>query len=229
MPEPWKPLTGLDELTEAQSAPAQQPQFSRAEYTQNTGIPSCKICGTAISHEYFQVNTQLVCPGCAEKVRGGQVADGHAAFAQAVLYGTGAAVVGLMVYAGFTIATHFYIGYVALAVGWMVGKAMMKGSNGVGGRRYQIAAVLLTYAAISLASVPIMIAEVAPAREVDWVSRIPELILYGIASPFLDVFTGVFGIIGLVILGVGMRYAWRITAARQLVVTGPHYLTGARV
>jgi hypothetical protein len=25
-----------------------------------------------------------------------------------------------------------------------------------------------------------------------------------------------------------MRYAWRITAARKLVVTGPHYLTGAR-
>jgi uncharacterized membrane protein YsdA (DUF1294 family) len=161
-------------------------------------------------------------------VQSGQVADGHAAFAQALVYGSGAAVVGLMVYAGFTIATHFYFGYVALAVGWMVGKAMMKGSNGVGGRRFQIAAVLLTYAAISLASVPIMIADVSPARDVDWMSRIPELILYGIASPFLEVFTGLFGIIGLVILGVGMRYAWRITAARKLVVTGPHYLTGAR-
>jgi hypothetical protein len=31
----------------------------------------------------------------------------------------------------------------------------MKGSNGVGGRRYQIAAILLTYAAVSMAAVPI--------------------------------------------------------------------------
>jgi hypothetical protein len=36
---------------------------------------------------------------------------------------------------------------------------MMKASNGVGGRRYQIAAVLLTYVAISMAEVPIAIAQ----------------------------------------------------------------------
>jgi hypothetical protein len=39
----------------------------------------------------------------------------------------------------------------------MVGTAMMKGSGGVGGRRYQIAAVLLTYAAVSMAAVPVWI------------------------------------------------------------------------
>jgi hypothetical protein len=39
----------------------------------------------------------------------------------------------------------------------MVGKAMMKGSNGHGGRRYQITAALLTYAAVSMAAIPIWI------------------------------------------------------------------------
>jgi hypothetical protein len=34
---------------------------------------------------------------------------------------------------------------------------MMKGSNGVGGRRYQVAAALLTYAAVSMAAIPIWI------------------------------------------------------------------------
>jgi hypothetical protein len=43
-------------------------------------------------------------------------------------------------------------------VGWLVGKAMMKGSNGMGGRRYQVAAVILTYFAISVAEIPIWIA-----------------------------------------------------------------------
>ena len=49
------------------------------------------------------------------------------------------------------------IGYVSLAVGWMVGTAMKRGSGGIGGRRYQITAALLTYAAVSMAAVPVWI------------------------------------------------------------------------
>ncbi|HEX3093336.1 MAG TPA: hypothetical protein VHW72_11970 [Candidatus Angelobacter sp.] len=63
----------------------------------------------------------------------------------------------MIFYAGFTIVTGIYIGYVSLAVGWLVGKAIMLGSKGIGGRRYQIAAVILTYAAVSIAAVPIWI------------------------------------------------------------------------
>jgi hypothetical protein len=74
-----------------------------------------------------------------------------------LLLGIGAAVLGLALYSTVAIVTGWTIGYVALAVGWLVGKAMIKGSNGVSGRRYQIAAVVLTYAAISLSSIPIII------------------------------------------------------------------------
>ena len=87
-------------------------------------------------------------------MRGGLATDSHAAFTRALLYGIGAAVLGMILYAVFEIATGLIVGYVSLAVGWMVGTAMMKGSNGVGGRRYQVAAVLLTYAAVSMAAVP---------------------------------------------------------------------------
>ncbi len=78
---------------------------------------------------------------------------------RALLYGVGAAVAGLILYATFAIATGIIIGYVARfpGVGWMIGTAMMKGSNGIGGRRYQITAVLLTYAAVSMAAVPVWI------------------------------------------------------------------------
>jgi hypothetical protein len=47
------------------------------------------------------------------------------------------------------------IGYLAIGVGYLVGKAMKLGSGGRGGRAYQIAAALLTYAAVSIAAVPI--------------------------------------------------------------------------
>jgi len=73
------------------------------------------------------------------------------------IHALGAAIAGLILYAAFEIMTGLIIGYVSLAVGWMVGKAMMKGSNGHGGRRYQIAAALLTYAAVSMAAIPIWI------------------------------------------------------------------------
>jgi hypothetical protein len=45
----------------------------------------------------------------------------------------------------------------------------------------------------------------------------PNLVLWGIASPFLELQYGVFGIIGLVILFVGLRIAWRVTAAKRRI------------
>jgi hypothetical protein len=111
------------------------------------------------------MNGAITCPSCAETMRGALAKDTHTAFTRALLYGIGAAVAGMILYATFEIATGIIIGYVSLAVGWMVGKAMMKGSNGVGGRRYQIAAVLLTYAAVSLAAVPVIIHYVRKHQE----------------------------------------------------------------
>lgn len=149
----------------------------------------------------------------------GTVADSHAAYVQALIYGTLAAAAGLAFYATFTIVTHFYFGYIALAVGWMVAKAMMAGSKGVGGLRYQVASALLTYAAISLASVPILIARQLQAGiPIDWSSQIGPLVLNGLLSPFLYLRYGFFGIIGLVILFVGIRIAVRMTKEKRVVL-----------
>jgi hypothetical protein len=65
----------------------------------------------------------------------------------------------MILYATFAIVTGWIIGYVSLAVGYIVGKAVMKGSGGIGGRRYQIAAVALTYAAVSVAAIPVAISQ----------------------------------------------------------------------
>jgi len=100
----------------------------------------------------------MACRVCALQASEGQPSDSHAAYARGLLLGIGAAIAGLVAYAAFTIATGWYIGYLALGVGWLVAKAMLKGSNNIGGRRYQIAAVLLTYTAISTAAIPIILA-----------------------------------------------------------------------
>jgi hypothetical protein len=177
--------------------------------------------------------------------------DTHSAFVRAIAFGIGAAILGMILYATFAIVTGIVIGYASLAVGWIVGKAMIQGSKGVGGRRYQIVAVLLTYAAVSTAAIPIWIhyagehkqakqttqkQAASPERDSDteqlqgtpsasrpnFVVAIGTLVGLGLASPFLELSQDPFGgIIGLVILLVGMRFAWRLTAARAPDVSGP--------
>jgi hypothetical protein len=141
----------------ASPSPSDTPQFTTAEYAHAPGTDRCRICGNPIAGEYYRVNLQMACAKCAAEARDGQPADSHAAFLRALLLGAAAAVLGLILYSTFAILTGLTIGYLALAVGWLVAKAMMKASNGVGGTRYQVTAVLLTYMAISLASVPVII------------------------------------------------------------------------
>jgi hypothetical protein len=199
------------------------PQFGTAEYVGSPGSDHCQFCHQPIAGSYYRVNNSMTCPACAETMRGELAKDGHAAYTRGLLYGIGAAIAGMILYATFEIVTGIIIGYASLAVGWLVGKAIMKGSNGVGGRRYQIAAVLLTYAAVSLAAVPVMIHYArkqpqqtqrqkleAEQRQLEAESgRNPtpgperprmnlgtvlgRLALFGLASPFLEVVGNPFG------------------------------------
>lgn len=230
------------------------PQFGTAEYIGKSGNDHCHFCHRPIAGQYYRANDSMACADCARQAHDELAKDTHAAYMRALAFGIGAAIVGLALYAAFTIVTGLAIGYVSLAVGWMVGKAMMKGSNGVGGRRYQITAVLLTYAAVSMAAIPIWLhyahehdqprneqqslqdeqrqleAEsgrpntqaVRPQVSVaTWLGRVA---LIGLASPFLEVWGGgvsLSWLIGLLILFVGMRFAWRITAGLPLKIYGP--------
>ncbi len=136
------------------------PQFGTAEYKNAPGTDICLSCKQAISGAYYRINGILACERCATQVQAQMPKDSHSAFVRGIIFGIGGAIVGLALYAAFGIITGLEIGYVALAVGWLVGTAIKKGSQGIGGRRYQIAAVALTYAAVSLAAIPMGIAQI---------------------------------------------------------------------
>ncbi len=198
------------------------PQFSTAEYPPQQ-IERCGLCGTPLASEYYRVHGRTACAGCASAAQNGQ-ANGqkNTAFTRALLFGIGAAAVGLVGYAAFTIATSFYIGYVALGVGYIVARAMKFGSGGFGGRPFQIVAVILTYLAIALAEIPIALWEFR--------TRIPagrmlvvgiRLLPVGLTSPIREMRDPIHGLINLVILFVGLRIAWRGTAAPSANVEGP--------
>jgi hypothetical protein len=205
------------------------PQFSTAEYAQQPTTERCRLCGTPLATEYYRVRGQTACASCAAAAQSGQSnPSGNAAFTRALLFGIGAAVVGLIGYSAFTIATSLYVGYVALGVGYIVAKAMKAGSGGLGGRPYQIAAVILTYLAIALAEIPIALWQFR--------ARIPSghllavairLLPIGVTSPIRDMRSPVHGLINLVILFVGLQIAWRGTAGASATVEGPFRLTPA--
>lgn len=199
---------------------SQTPQFATAEYSSGASNMTCAACRQPIGGSYFKIKGASVCAPCTEKIRAQVPRDSHAAFARALLFGIAGALVGLALYVVFAIATGLIIGYVSLAVGYIVGKAMRMGSGGVGGRRYQVVAVLLTYFAVSMSAVPIALGQ---ARHVTIsVSVAAQLALAGIASPILELRDPAHGVIGLIILFVGMRFAWRFTAAPTLNATGPY-------
>jgi len=135
--------------------PQQPPQFEKAEYLGQPGANSCAFCKQSISNQYYRIGGGMACPSCAMQIQRSTPVDSHGAFVRALLFGAGGAVLGLVLFAGVEIATGWIIGYVALAVGFIVAKAMQMGSGGVGGRRYQIAAALLTYASVSVAAIPV--------------------------------------------------------------------------
>jgi hypothetical protein len=230
----------------------QVPQFQTAEYQgQFTTDDSCCICKKPVAGSFYRINGAQACSPCSQRVLSARPRDTHAAFSRALLYGLGGAFLGLVLYALVGILLHLQIGYVSLAVGFLVGKAMMMGSRNIGGRRYQWTAVVLTYAAVSLSAIPIAIAQYAhdqpAAAQVQQASpastqatadapapvaqtakpgigkAIGMLLLLGLASPLLE-FTGnvASGAIGLIILLVGVQIAWRMTAGVVLpAIEGP--------
>jgi uncharacterized protein (DUF983 family) len=224
------------------------PQFGTAEYAGVAGTEHCQFCRQPIGRRYYRVNSAMACAACGERAQHELPKDGHALFVRGLIFGIGAAILGLILYATFEIATGLIIGYVSLAVGYIVGKGIKMGSRGAGGRKYQIAAVILTYAAVSLAAVPVVISQYMKMDKAQHSAQVQQpadsssdqpqtqppstarmglgpallqLTIMGLASPFLELQDPVHGFIGLIILLVGIRIAWRLAAGTETQIFGP--------
>jgi hypothetical protein len=149
----------------------------------------------------------------------GEPPASRAAFPKALAFGCVAAVVGSLGYAVISLS-GFMVSIVAIGIGWLVAKAMMTASGGLGGRQYQIGAAVLTYFAVScgrvwrlwwaihqqmaahggrLGSHPLWFAEI-----------LGQQALFG---PFLALTRSPLnGGLGLLILFFGVRTAWQMAA-----------------
>ena len=208
---------------------------------------ACALCHRTIPDEYYDVNGQSVCDLCRSQLA--QLAEtprSWSVFAMAGLFGLGAAIAGAILYYAVIAITNFEIGFVAIAIGYMVGWAVRKGAGGRGGRRFQVLALLLTYWAVGLAYTPItfkqMIEEdkkqtaqastTAPeptttdtsdVTTTELATAVAFLVGFSLALPVLVVISSLpGGLISGAIIAFGMQQAWKMTAVPTLLISGPY-------
>lgn len=218
-------------------------QFRRAQPIDTPATPeaqACVACKQLIGNEYYHVQSHVICPQCAAKIQAGARSKKPIPWVRLVIFGGGAALAGCLLYA-IVLAMGVQIGIVALAVGWMVGKAIRHASFGVGGRPQQILAVALTYFAISTSFLPAAFfigakqavqakkrtqepaPKVLPVEPKISIGRAAAgLLVLAAVSPFLELASSpVGGLISLFILFIGLQRAWALTAGHEILVKGP--------
>ena len=189
-------------------------QFDSGEPAGTPAAVACAQCGTAITGEYHMANRTVLCGRCRLAIeREWESGSGAGRFSRALVFGAGGAALGALVYYAVLAITNLEIGLIAIVVGWLVGRAVRKGSNERGGLKYQVLAVGLTYLAIVTTYIPFI------RRAVDdRVSGVGLLVLAAIA-PFM---AGIRNIIGLLIIGFALYQAWIMNRRAQLVFSGPY-------
>jgi hypothetical protein len=205
-------------------------------------VPACVACKQPVGDTYYQAQGQVVCAPCAERIQAGQQAAPALSLMRAALYGGAAALAGCALYALVAIVLHAEIGLIAILVGWMVGKAIRHASYGRGGRPQQILAVLLTYFAITTSYIPVILYHAATNPRVAQTTDAPVssdapgkvrprmsvgaaalfLLVLTAVAPFMSLTSGVSAWISLFIIFIGLQYAWKLTARREIQLMGPY-------
>jgi hypothetical protein len=164
--------------------------------------------------------------------------------------GTFAAIIASALWMTVTELTGYEIGLIAIAVGWIVGIAIQVGNRGVGGVPYQLMAVFLTYSAIVMTYVPMLVTEfeaswtepssqsVAEANDaavlelgqadatedVLMSAEDAQVAAWVVAIPFAYAvpFLGGFeNAIGILIIGFALYQAWKMTVKHRFQWAGP--------
>jgi hypothetical protein len=198
-------------------------QFDRVETGQpgDTGAASrgvvCAVCGKSVGMQYYHVNDKPICESCRHVVLSAAATPRTIGpLIRAALFGLGGAIVGAAIYYAVAKATNHEIGLVAIVTGYVVGYSVHKGAGGRGGRRFQVLAAVLTYLSVGLAYAPF-------ALDQSPVTKAGAMIILVVMLPVVSIVGALpFGLITALIIFVGIRQAWTMTAAPKLVVSGPY-------
>jgi len=135
-----------------------EPQFDHMEPRADAAANACAACQRTIPDVYFEAGGKVFCAACKETVLAARTGgSGLVRLVKAGILGTIAAGISAAGWYGIVKLTGYELGIVALVVGLFVGGAVRVGAEQRGGWLYQSLAVLLTYLAISMSYVPLVL------------------------------------------------------------------------
>jgi hypothetical protein len=225
-------------------------QFRTAETHSSSSQTPCAVCRGPVEGEYYHIAGRVACSRCARlRLQNQQRRGSPAEFGRAALFGFGAAIAGSILFAIVTYVTKMQFGLLSIVVGVMVGKAVLHGGRGCRGRKYQILAVMLTYGSIATSYAPEIVSGFRQAQQKAQTAAkaggaagaqkkpIPSLtpgkaivvlavalafiVAVSLIAPILMI-SSLAGIINLVIIGIGLRQAWRLTMPDPALIVGPY-------
>jgi hypothetical protein len=190
-------------------------QFERADFGA-APAKACTGCHQPIAGDYYDVNGQPFCPACKASLAQAHGAEaGTAALGRALVAGVAAGAVGSALFYVVERISGYRLSIIAIAVGFLVGRAVRWGTGGRGGVLYQAMAVVLTYVAIAFSELPFLLAR---TRDPIGLLDVPALTTYLLGLPIRQGFESP---MGLVIIGIGLYEAWMFTAPVRLAISGP--------
>ncbi len=194
--------------------------FERAEYgAQSAFLTFCTWCRRGVAEELYRANDEPICGVCAARAKNVLPLDTRAVYWRTTGVGVATAIGASIAYLQLMrVLDHFAGGYAmgfgAIGVGYAIGYAMRTASKGAGGRKYQVTAALLVYAAVVFPlAVELLGVEGVPV----W--AYPFLLLTPFANMVFERFQ--LGMLELFVVGIGVQWAWRMLQAPGLKITGP--------
>lgn len=158
-------------MTDAAAPPPPPPpdpsglQFDKAESADAVPRIACGGCQAPLEDQYYTAGLAKFCPACRQAIVK-HLDEGSKAgrVLKAALLGALAALIGGGLWALFIVTTNWMIGLVAIGLGYLVGIAVRKGSDGRGGRAYQVIALVLCYMAVATGYMGVVVAELVKKK-----------------------------------------------------------------
>ncbi|HEV3190757.1 MAG TPA: hypothetical protein VGY54_09695 [Polyangiaceae bacterium] len=223
--------------------------FDRATYAKGEGA-ACTSCKGPLGGSYWKWQQHVVCAGCREGLqRSLAQSQSPARLAKAVMVGGGTALACGAAYAVVTAATNVRFALATIGIAFVIAKVVRQASGGIGGVRFQVVAVALTYLAATMGYIPEIWAGItgnshakADARHSDHsgdgaaadaepdqpkaqlragalVYALAVLVGIMLSAPFLT-FTQ--SPLGLLIVFFGLWEAWKLSRGPPLELEGPY-------
>ncbi len=194
-------------------------------------MDTCQICKNAITRDYFRIGRTMLCPDCAAKFSGIELANKWKHFRRGLIFATVASLIGCLAMWGvdelssLTNSSSLFSagaslrGAGILLLGAVIGGAAQGGSKKRGSLSLQICAVILTYLAYSMAFVLFGLNRIASST----ISAplIMQFLIIGPAIPFLAIAKSPIAISGLVVLSMALWTVWSMTG-RVILLDGPY-------